>query len=76
MEFKILDKAGKVSKKTHKASDAIFNNDFNESLIHQIVTSYMSNSRSLPVLKKLDQKLSTAQGSHSVQKDPVPRVRA
>ena len=31
MEFKILDKAGKVSKKTHKASDAIFGNDFNES---------------------------------------------
>ena len=31
MEFKILDKVGKVSKKTHKASDAIFNIDFNES---------------------------------------------
>lgn len=52
MEFKILDKAGKVSKKTHKASDAIFNNDFNESLIHQIVTSYMSNSRSVTRAQK------------------------
>ena len=52
MEFKILDKKGKVSKKTHKASDAIFNNDFNESLIHQIVTSYMSNSRSVTRAQK------------------------
>ena len=52
MEFKILDKAGKVSKKTHKASDAIFDNDFNESLIHQIVTSYMSNSRSVTRAQK------------------------
>jgi large subunit ribosomal protein L4 len=52
MEFKILDKTGKVSKKTHKASDAIFNNDFNESLIHQIVTSYMSNSRSVTRAQK------------------------
>ena len=52
MEFKILDKVGKVSKKTHKASDAIFNNDFNESLIHQIVTSYMSNSRSVTRAQK------------------------
>ena len=52
MEFKILDKAGNVSKKTHKASDAIFDNDFNESLIHQIVTSYMSNSRSVTRAQK------------------------
>ena len=52
MEFKILDKVGKVSKKTHKASDAIFDNDFNESLIHQIVTSYMSNSRSVTRAQK------------------------
>ena len=52
MEFKILDKAGKVSKKTHSASDAIFGNDFNESLIHQIVTSYMSNSRSVTRAQK------------------------
>ena len=52
MEFKILDKSGKVSKKTHKASDAIFGNDFNESLIHQLVTSYMSNGRSVTRAQK------------------------
>ena len=47
MEFKILDKSGKLSKKTHKASDDIFASEFNESLIHQLVTSYMSNGRSV-----------------------------
>ena len=47
MEFKILDKSGKDSKKTHKASDEIFGSEFNESLIHQLVTSYMSNGRSV-----------------------------
>ena len=52
MEFKVLDKLGKVSKKTHKVSDDIFGNDFNEVLIHQIVTSYMSNGRSVTRAQK------------------------
>jgi large subunit ribosomal protein L4 len=46
MEFKILDNKGKLSKKTLKASDATFNIDFNEALIHKLVVSYMSNARS------------------------------
>ena len=37
MEFKILDKAGKVSKKTHSASDAIFGNDINESILADFI---------------------------------------
>ena len=52
MEFKILDKSGKDSKKTHKASDEIFGSEFNESLIHQLVTSYMSNGRSVTRAQK------------------------
>ena len=52
MEFKILDKSGKDSKKIHKASDEIFGSDFNESLIHQLVTSYMSNGRSVTRAQK------------------------
>jgi large subunit ribosomal protein L4 len=52
MEFKILDKSGKDSKKTHKASDEIFGSEFNESLIHQLVTSYMSNARSVTRAQK------------------------
>ena len=46
MEFKILDNQGKLSKKTLTASDATFGIDFNEDLIHKLVVSYMSNSRS------------------------------
>ena len=52
MEFKILDKSGKDSKKIHKASDDIFGSEFNESLIHQLVTSYMSNARSVTRAQK------------------------
>ena len=52
MEFKILDKSGKDSKKIHKASDEIFGSEFNESLIHQLVTSYMSNGRSVTRAQK------------------------
>ena len=46
MKFKILDKKGKLSTKTISASDNAFGKDFNEALIHQLVTSYMSNGRS------------------------------
>jgi|TARA_B110000263_G_C15109966_1_gene419321 large subunit ribosomal protein L4 len=46
MEFKILNNQGKLSKKTLTASDATFGIDFNESLIHKLVVSYMSNARS------------------------------
>ena len=42
MEFKVLDKKGKVSAKTISASDATFGIDFNEALIHQLVSSYNS----------------------------------
>ena len=69
MEFKILDKAGKVSKKTHKASDAIFDNDFNESLIHQIVTSYMSNSRSVTRAQKTRSEVKHSKRKPSSQKE-------
>ncbi len=46
MEFKVLDKKGKLSTKTITASDATFGRDFNEALIHQLVSSYMTNGRS------------------------------
>jgi len=46
MEFKILDKKGNLSAKTISASDNAFGKDFNESLIHQLVSSYMANGRS------------------------------
>jgi len=45
MEFKLIDNKGKATKKTVSASDDAFARDFNEGLIHQLVTSYMNNGR-------------------------------
>jgi len=45
MEFKLIDNKGKATKKTVSASDNAFARDFNEGLIHQLVTSYMNNGR-------------------------------
>jgi len=45
MDLKILNKQGKASTKTFKASEATFGKDYNEALIHQLVTSYMNNAR-------------------------------
>src|SRR6056300_1799309 len=52
MELKILNKQGKASTKTFKASEATFGKEFNEALIHQLVTSYMSNGRSVTRAQK------------------------
>ena len=45
MELKLIDNKGKETKKTVSASDNAFAKDFNEGLIHQLVTSYMNNGR-------------------------------
>ena len=45
MELKIIDEKGKATS-TVKASDDLFGREYNESLIHQIVTAYMANARS------------------------------
>ena len=45
MDIKLVDNKGKASTKKVKASDAIFAQDFKESLVHQLVVSYMANSR-------------------------------
>jgi large subunit ribosomal protein L4 len=52
MELKILNKQGKASTKTFKASEATFGKEFNEALIHQLVTSYMSNARQVTRAQK------------------------
>ena len=45
MELKLIDSKGKETKKTVTAPDNAFAKDFNEGLIHQLVTSYMNNGR-------------------------------
>lgn len=45
MELKILDAAGKVSGSLN-ASDVLFGREYNEALVHQLVTAYLANARS------------------------------
>jgi large subunit ribosomal protein L4 len=44
MELKLIDQAGKSSANV-SATDEVFGREFNESLIHQVVTAYMANGR-------------------------------
>jgi len=44
MELKLIDDQG-ASSQTVAASDALFGRDYNEALIHQIVTAYQANAR-------------------------------
>ena len=44
MELKLIDDQGRSSS-TLAASDALFGRDYNEALIHQIVTAYRANGR-------------------------------
>jgi len=45
MELKVLDAQGQAASKV-EAPDTIFGRDFNEPLIHQVVTAYRANGRS------------------------------
>lgn len=45
MELKVLNAQGQPAASL-QASDALFGRDYNEALIHQVVTAYMANARS------------------------------
>ena len=45
MELKLIDQSGKSTANVAVA-DAVFGRDYNESLIHQVVTAYLANGRS------------------------------
>ncbi|NMG33949.1 50S ribosomal protein L4 [Azoarcus sp. TTM-91] len=45
MELKLLNDQGQAAA-TLQASDTLFGRDYNEALIHQVVTAYMANARS------------------------------
>jgi len=46
MELKMITATGNASKKTVEVADEIFTKDYNEALIHQVVTSYLAGGRS------------------------------
>ncbi len=45
MDLKLIDERGKPAS-THAASDTLFGREYNEALIHQLVTAYQANARS------------------------------
>ena len=44
MDLKLISESGQPEA-THAASDALFGRDYNEALIHQLVTAYQANAR-------------------------------
>jgi large subunit ribosomal protein L4 len=46
MDLQLTTETGKASKKTIEVSDANFANEFNEALVHQVVTAYLAGARS------------------------------
>ena len=44
MELKVINENGKPAA-THAASDALFARDYNEALIHQVITAFQANGR-------------------------------
>ncbi|MDR3214421.1 MAG: 50S ribosomal protein L4 [Azoarcus sp.] len=61
MELKLLNAEGQAA--TLQASDALFGRDYNEALIHQVVTAYLANARSGNRAQK-----TRAEVSHSTKK--------
>ena len=45
MELKLMNEQGQAAS-TLEASDVLFGRDYNEALVHQVVTAYMANARS------------------------------
>ena len=45
MELKLIDQSGQSSASV-AAADTVFGRDYNESLVHQVVTAYLANGRS------------------------------
>lgn len=45
MELKLIDKNGKIAKGGVEVSEATFGREFNEALVHQVVTAYLANAR-------------------------------
>ncbi|MDR0716103.1 MAG: 50S ribosomal protein L4 [Azoarcus sp.] len=62
MELKLLNAEGQAAS-TLQASDALFGRDYNEALVHQIVTAYLANARSGDRAQK-----TRAEVSHSTKK--------
>ncbi len=45
MELQLIDKKNQKTDSSITVSDELFNRDYNEALVHQVITSYLSNAR-------------------------------
>lgn len=45
MELQLIDKKNQKTDSSITVSDELFNRDYNETLVHQVITSYLSNAR-------------------------------
>ena len=52
MELNLTTASGNASKKTVEVSEEAFNKDFNEALVHQVVTAYLAGGRAGPKAQK------------------------
>jgi len=53
MELNLTTASGQASKKTVEVSEETFNKDFNEALIHQVVTAYLAGAALELKLRKI-----------------------
>lgn len=63
MEIKLTTASGRASTKSVEVSDLMFGQDFNEALVHQVVTAYMAGGRAGTKAQK-----TRAQVSHTTAK--------
>ena len=67
MELKVIDAKGQVSGSL-AVSDALFAREYNEALVHQLVTAYLANARSGNRAQK-----TRAEVNHSTKKAMAPK---
>ena len=68
MELKVIDAKGQVSGSL-AVSDALFAREYNEALVHQLVTAYLANARSGNRAQK-----TRAEVNHSTKKPCAKKV--
>lgn len=73
MELKVIDAKGQVSGSLN-ASDALFAREYNEALVHQLVTAFLANARSGNRAQKTRAEVNTLPKSRGAKKAPAARV--
>ena len=73
MELKVIDAKGQVSGSL-AVSDALFAREYNEALVHQLVTAYLANARSGNRAQKTRAEVNHSTKNHGAKKVPIVLV--